>query len=268
MALAISGLVRVQDMVDYGSALTWAGLQTFNAGLAVASGQVATIERINAVDGDGLALYDDGGNLGVIIKDGGSLIVNEDIGLDQDLVIGDSAGHPVLFLAESSSQYGRIEWNDEYLRLGTRRGAIVDETTLVLKNGLVGINETAPGAQLHVKSSGAAVIGQIIELAATPTANAFEINTNGAGGGDLVVVDASGKLGINATTPAGKAHIDQPSDTGAIPVLVLDQADISEGFINFIGSDRGVITGATNSVASVRAELGGTVYRLALYADA
>ena len=62
--------------------------------------------------------------------------------------------------------------------------------------------------------------------------------------------------------------IDQSNNAAAIPVLELDQADVSEGFINFIGSDRGVITGATNSLASVRVELGGVVYRIALYVNA
>ena len=66
----------------------------------------------------------------------------------------------------------------------------------------------------------------------------------------------------------GRHHFDQPTADAAIPVLALDQADISEGFINFIGSDRGVIAGATASDVSVRVELDGTVYRLALYADA
>ena len=65
-----------------------------------------------------------------------------------------------------------------------------------------------------------------------------------------------------------KLHIDQDVNDAAIPALVLDQADVSEGFINFIGSDRGVIGEGTNSTASVRVEIGGVVYRLALYADA
>lgn len=38
--------------------------------------------------------------------------------------------------------------------------------------------------------------------------------------------------------------------------------------VNFTGTDRGVITGATNSLKSVRVELAGVVYRLALYVDA
>jgi len=66
----------------------------------------------------------------------------------------------------------------------------------------------------------------------------------------------------------GRHHFDQPTADAAIPVLTLDQADISEGLINFVASDRGVIAGATASDVSVRVELDGVVYRLALYADA
>lgn len=41
------------------------------------------------------------------------------------------------------------------------------------------------------------------------------------------------KLGVGPTAPAGKAHIDQDSTTAALPVLVLDQADVSEPMIEF-----------------------------------
>jgi len=45
-----------------------------------------------------------------------------------------------------------------------------------------------------------------------------------------------GNVGIGTTAPGAKCHIDQSSTSGAIPVLSLDQADISDGFINFIGA--------------------------------
>lgn len=84
----------------------------------------------------------------------------------------------------------------------------------------------------------------------------------------LFVEGSSGNVGIGITAPLAKLHIDQETDDAAIPVVILDQADISEGFINFIGSDRGVITGATDSLESVRVEINGVVRRLALYVDA
>lgn len=78
-----------------------------------------------------------------------------------------------------------------------------------------------------------------------------------------------GRFAVGGTVAAlAQMHVDQSVNDAAIPALILDQADISEGFINFIGSDRGVITGATNSLESVRVEIGGVVRRLALYVDA
>jgi len=79
---------------------------------------------------------------------------------------------------------------------------------------------------------------------------------------------STGHVQIGTAVDNGMVAIDQSNNAAAIPVLTLDQADESEGFINFIGSDRGVIAGATGSAVSVRVELDGTVYRLALYADA
>jgi hypothetical protein len=44
-----------------------------------------------------------------------------------------------------------------------------------------------------------------------------------------------GRVGIG-TIATGKLHVDQPSTVGAIPVLMLDQADVSEEFIRFVGT--------------------------------
>ena len=112
---------------------------------------------------------------------------------------------------------------------------------------------------------------------ANPTASVVLVPVNGAAT-TAMRSDAAPQLS-QAIAPTWTAlHTFQRSgltvlahQTGAAagaPVIQLDQDDISEGFIDFLGSDRGVITGATNSVESVRAELNGVVRRIALYADA
>lgn len=86
------------------------------------------------------------------------------------------------------------------------------------------------------------------------------------GGGDVTLtVEANSVINQDLTTDATPSF-DQASDTGAKPVLTLDQADVSEGFINFItADDKGVIDEAVSSLTSVYVERNGVVYRLALY---
>lgn len=93
--------------------------------------------------------------------------------------------------------------------------------------------------------------------------------SNGKGMGLDVATGANmwnGTITLNLL-PTGVAF-KQSSGTGAVPTVIIEQVDVSEGLINFIGSDRGIIAGATASVGSIRVELSGTVYRLALYANA
>lgn len=50
-------------------------------------------------------------------------------------------------------------------------------------------------------------------------------------------IDTNGYIGIGITTGmAGQVHIDQSSTSGAIPVLVLDQADVDEDYLKIIGT--------------------------------
>lgn len=57
-----------------------------------------------------------------------------------------------------------------------------------------------------------------------------------------------GLIGIGTAAPAGKTHIAQTSTTAAIPVLYLDQDDLSEEFIEFDAT-----VGAGNPVEEVAA---------------
>lgn len=113
----------------------------------------------------------------------------------------------------------------------------------------VGIGTSAPATRLHV-------IGDYIRLnaglkVATDGSNNTEVSGvnhlyfypgtaigSAAAGMPLVTMfnHTVPKLGIGTTAPAAKLHIDQLSTTGAVPVLTLDQADVSEEFIRFIGS--------------------------------
>jgi len=50
---------------------------------------------------------------------------------------------------------------------------------------------------------------------------------------DVILNLNGGNVGIGTSSPAAKTDIDQSSTTAAIPVLRLDQADISEEMISF-----------------------------------
>ncbi|MCP4989728.1 MAG: hypothetical protein GY928_27830 [Colwellia sp.] len=54
-------------------------------------------------------------------------------------------------------------------------------------------------------------------------------------------------IGIGAISPSGQLHVDQTSTTAAVPVLFLDQADISEEFIDFTGT---ATAGTTTSLST------------------
>ena len=77
---------------------------------------------------------------------------------------------------------------------------------------------------------------------------------------DLIDMSA-GALTINGTlTVQGTATFNQTNSTGAIPCITLNQDDVSEGFIDFLGTDTGVIaTSTTDSTGSFRVEVNGVV---------
>jgi len=150
-------------------------------------------------------------------------------------------------------------------------------------NSAAGVITAAYGYRGNVNNTGAGSIGtaygvysQVLQSAGTLTTGflfyGVYSGTIGTAWGiyltGCTINFIDGRLGVNMSAPAAQVHIDQSDGGGAIPVLSLDQADTSDGFINFIGSDRGVIGEGTDSVESVRVELNGTVRRLALYADA
>lgn len=60
------------------------------------------------------------------------------------------------------------------------------------------------------------------------------------------------RMGIRITAPAAVLDIDQTSTSGAIPVLKLDQGDVSEEFVRFVGtSANGILTQSIVEAADV-----------------
>jgi hypothetical protein len=112
------------------------------------------------------------------------------------------------------------------------------------------------------------------ETVTVQNSGVISFHTSNAGGAiaQRVTIREDGDVGIGTAGPTAKLHIDQASTTVAIPVLTLDQADLSEEFINFVAT-----VGATNPIQTatvlpvspshrVRVAVNGTVRFIYLYA--
>lgn len=65
----------------------------------------------------------------------------------------------------------------------------------------------------------------------TETAHDYTIGTNNL---ERLRVLSTGEFGVGTNLPTGQIHVDQSSTTAAIPVLILDQADVDQPLIEFV----------------------------------
>jgi len=151
--------------------------------------------------------------------------------------------------------------------------------------GNVGINTNNPSERLHI-SEGAFRISrdstsgpgyfEFEETQGGGKIGKFDINGGVMRFGERFVSNIFGvnlanqRVGITEMAPSGKLHIDQASTTAAIPVLILDQADLSEEFIEFtatVGAGNPIDTAAVGTYyGKVRVNVTGVGYKyLALY---
>ena len=104
-------------------------------------------------------------------------------------------------------------------------------------------------------------------------ANLFlNVPTNGLEVGSTQLVVLGDKVGIGLAAPAAKLDVGQIDNAGAIPCLELDQDDVDDVFINFVGTTAadqtksistvngdGVVTGPKNFAAAAGWEYIGMV---------
>jgi hypothetical protein len=150
------------------------------------------------------------------------------------------------------------------LKVGGSTKFVVDNS------GRLGIGG-APLTELYILETGASVTTLLIENS-NVSAQEVNIRLKNANGewelkadddGDFfrianfatasyLAINSSGNVGIGGngvSNPLSKLHIDQSSATGAIPVLILDQADDSEEMIEFVGT-----IGVGNAIEAVGAK--------------
>lgn len=172
---------------------------------------------------------------------------------DNNLYFQDGAGSENIVATLDGSE-NLIMIDNAWVGLGAAKGRIefddqaIDEINFL--DCYVGIGTSAPTAPLTFAAS----VGQKIDLYVGTKiglgvqSNLFEFNghssdvdfTFGYGtSGSLtkvMTIEGTGNVGIGIAAPVAKTHIDQASTTAAQPVLILDQADVSEEFIKFIGT--------------------------------
>jgi hypothetical protein len=86
----------------------------------------------------------------------------------------------------------------------------------------------------------------------------------------------NGYLGIKVAAPSSPLHVDQSDAAGAVPVVVLDQGDIDDSFINFVGTSAADGTRSLSSstataggkAGAIRIEINGTTRWLRFYDSA
>lgn len=169
-------------------------------------------------------------------------------------------------------------------------GAVACSNLTVTGGGLTGadIRTASSGARIVLSSTGG--WGTAHQIEASDASRIRSIY--GAGGSQHNSVDGSIGLvlgsinygyidirdegGVTQVSIVGEDNVSPTNDyiaffrndasTSGRPVLKLDQDDTSEGFIDFVGSGKGVINEGVSSVDSVYVEKDGVVRRIALYA--
>lgn len=112
-------------------------------------------------------------------------------------------GSTIGFYGVSSNDMGdiRCAWEgaattDAYFNIFLKGSGSVTERLRIASTGRVaiGTNTTTINSTFQVGAISASTIGQIIKLAATPSANAFEVNSSAGTGGDLFGISAAGLI--------------------------------------------------------------------------
>ena len=200
-------------------------------------------------------------------KEGSYPAINMVIDEDGNVGIGMASPVAVLDVGGSSSSGKSLQ-----LRSGDT-GSGTDSTQIIFSYSGRAYNDAAGGYAHSIKTrhNGGGENGNAID---------FYTHHYGTDGIDalgtrrVMTIDGTGNVGIGTVSPTANLHIDQSSATGAKPVLSLDQADISDGFINFIGTSAGSTAGPISTLTTagslggfVRVEINGTQKWMPFYGD-
>ena len=165
--------------------------------------------------------------------------------------------------------------------------AIFDTDTLYVDstNKRIGIGTLDPREEVHIKSdhptitfeeADAASNEKVWEFGATNeeflfrtandlhTGNQTIFKAMGRGGTSVTIFSIpNAKVGIGTESPSGELTVDQSNASGGIPVLTLDQADVSEPWIEFLGGT--ISTGKTGQDEYLEVKVGGNTRYLRMF---
>ena len=172
---------------------------------------------------------------------------------------------------------------------GNTFGADRVEAMRILSDGNVGIGTAAPAWQFHLhrpSGSGTGIsitntdtgvtAGNGFLLSIGDAEDAFVWNYEntplriGTNSTERMTILAGGNVGIGTAAPTAKLHVDKSSSSAAISVLKLDQADLGEGFIDFlseIGSGDPIddVTAVGGAYARLRIRINGATKYIQVY---
>jgi hypothetical protein len=140
-------------------------------------------------------------------------------------------------------------------------------------SGTGGVNRGLVSTLEFYNYGASQIVGQIKGLRGLNDVNAGQLafyTSDDAGTlNEHITITKNGLVGIGETAPGGRLTVDQSSTTAAIPTLELEQADLSEEFINFvttIGAGNPVQVAALGALyGKLRVAVNGTFKYLALY---
>lgn len=210
---------------------------------------------------------------GVLLDVQGPAIFNE-AGIDADFRIeGDSEQH-LFFVDAGNDKVG--------IRNSTPYGIFHVGTPLLVTTGTFEFLISDPSPQFGWEETDGAVDNRlwdflvdverfqarVVNDANTVATTWVQVERTGTVIDSVAFVNSNVSVGI--ATPAARLHVDQGSTSGSIPVLFLDQADLSEEFIEFastIGAGYPIDTAAIGTYyGKIRVMVNGVGYKyMALY---
>lgn len=203
------------------------------------------VAEIHAYGPAGLSIEDDGGNLAIFVQDQGTGEVRVGIGTN----------------TPGTNVTGTYSYPDTVGFLEIDGGAFA--RFLIKGSTNAGFDMVDSGASANNKRVLFYTDGGVTRLRSVDDANAAVIDSI------LSANHSNGRVGINTDPLSAQLGVDQASTTAAIPVLILDQADLSEEFIEFVatvGAGNPIDTAAIGTYyGKARVSVNGTFKYVALY---